>query len=285
MRLLKVSSENDLSLTKDLIGDDEVPPFCILSHCWEDGHEVTFNDFNGNQGRDKSGYQKIQFCAQQAKRDGFEYFWVDTCCINKADAVELQDAINSMFRFYQNAAMCYVYMSDVSIGKRKADCQCLEYTWEPGFRESRWFTRGWTLQELLAPSDVKFFSKEGHYLGSKRSLEHLISDVTGIAKSALRVTPLKEIDIETRLSWTKNRRTTRKEDKAYSLLGIFGVYMPLIYGEGESNAFRRLREEIDKDELMQRSTTMRANTTQDKSGSSGMYNHNIFERPHTLTMS
>ncbi|EUC50612.1 hypothetical protein COCMIDRAFT_50698, partial [Bipolaris oryzae ATCC 44560] len=150
-----------------------------------------------------------------------------------------------MFRWYQHAMKCYVYLSDVSTARPSA-YEFSEFTWDSSFLESRWFTRGWTLQELLAPHSVEFFSKEGTRLGDKKSLKRQIHEITGIATLALRGTPLEEFGIEERLSWAKGRRTTRKEDKAYSLLGIFGIYMPLIYGEGEDNAFRRLQEEVNK---------------------------------------
>ncbi|KAJ5065498.1 hypothetical protein J3E72DRAFT_298970, partial [Bipolaris maydis] len=151
-----------------------------------------------------------------------------------------------MFRWYQNAVKCYVYLPDVSTARPNASYEFSEFTWESSFPESRWFTRGWTLQELLAPPSVEFFSQEGTRLGDKRSLERQIHEITGIATLALRGAPLEDFSIEERLSWAKSRRTTRKEDKAYSLLGIFGIYMPLIYGEGEDHAFRRLQEEINK---------------------------------------
>lgn len=246
MRLLKWTSDDKPVLTKAILGDDEVPAYAILSHTWEEGQEVTFDELTHGTGTDKLGYKKIRFCKDQAERDGLHYFWVDTCCINKSDPVELQTAINSMFRFYQNAAKCYVYLADVSTKKRKGVSGRYNDDWEPSFRVSRWFTRGWTLQELLAPSSVNFFSQEGHLLGDKRSIEHVIHEITEIAIPALRGTSLDDFDTEERLSWTKNRRTTHKEDKAYSLLGIFGVFMPLIYGEGEDHAFKRLREEIEK---------------------------------------
>ena len=197
----------------------------------------------------KTGFDKIRFCGEQAKRDGWQYFWVDTCCIDKSNAVELQEAINSMFRWYQNAVKCYVYLLDVSTKKRKASDLSTEYTWEPAFRSSRWFTRGWTLQELLAPSpgSVEFFSQERDRLGDKRSLERQIHEITGITVSALRGAPLSQIDIKDRLSWVEDRQTTREEDKAYSLFGIFDIQIPLLYGEGGGEkALKRLREEINK---------------------------------------
>jgi hypothetical protein len=246
MRLLLRSDSGEFGLTKDLVGDDTIPPYAILSHTWQEGQEVTFKDWMDGTGKSKTGHDKIRFCGQQAERDGLQYFWVDTCCIDKSNNVELQEAVNSMFRWYQNAAKCYVYLSDVSIAKRKVSDRFSEFTWEPAFRASRWFTRGWTLQELLAPSSVEFFSREGKQLGDKRTLERQIHEITGIAIPALRGSPLSQFSIDTRLSWAENRQTTRKEDKAYSLLGIFNVYIPLIYGEGEDNAFARLQEEIDK---------------------------------------
>src|SRR5947207_7099939 len=156
MRLLECNSTGEFILTKNFVGDDEIPPYAILSHTWKEGREVTFRDLMNGAGKGKTGYGKIRFCGEQAKRDGLQYFWVDTCCIDKSNSVELQESINSMFRWYQNAAKCYVYLLDVSITKRKARDQFAEFTWESAFRTSRWFARGWTLQELLAPNSVEF---------------------------------------------------------------------------------------------------------------------------------
>jgi hypothetical protein len=244
----------------DFVGDN-IPEYAILSHTWgADTEEVTFRDLTVGTGKSKAGYDKIRFCGEQAGRDGVEYFWIDTCCIDKSNSTELAEAINSMFRWYQNAAKCYVYLSDVSTNKRKASNQFSELTWEPAFRASRWFTRGWTLQELLAPGSVEFFSQEGKRLGDKRTLERQVHETTGIAVSALQGTPLSQFGVDERLSWAENRQTTRKEDKAYSLLGIFDAYMPLIYGEGRENAFKRLQEEISKPSKGERTTALMAST-------------------------
>jgi hypothetical protein len=248
MRLLERNSAGQLSRTKDLIGDD-IPKYAILSHTWGvDTEEVTFKDMIDGTGGAKSGYKKIWFCGEQARRDGLQYFWVDTCCIDKSSSAELQEAINSMFRWYQNAAKCYVYLSDVSTRNQKASDRLSEYTWEPAFRSSKWFTRGWTLQELLALGlgSVEFFSQEGERLGDKRTLERQIYEITGIPITALRGTPLSQFDVDDRLLWAENRQTTREEDKAYSLFGIFDIQIPILYGEGRERAFKRLREEIDK---------------------------------------
>ena len=245
MRLLQRSHNGEFSLTNDLVSDD-TPPYAILSHTWTEGQEVTFQDMIDGTGRSKTGYDKIQFCGQQAENDGLRYFWVDTCCINKSNYGELQEALNSMFRWYQDAAKCYVYLSDVSTMKRKASDGFSEYTWELAFQESRWFTRGWTLQELLAPSSVEFFSRERKPLGDKKLLTQQIHKITGISKLALQGAPLSQFSVNKRLSWIENRQTKLKEDKAYSVLGIFDVHIPPIYGEGMARAFQRLMDEIDK---------------------------------------
>lgn len=242
MHLLKINTDGSFGLIT-FIGN-KIPGYAVLSHTWEaDDQEVTFNDLRSGMGRSKAGYKKIQFCREQAQKDRLQYFWVDSCCIDKSSSAELSEAINSMFRWYQNAARCYVYLLDVSTDEHFLSSQP---PWESAFRQSRWFTRGWTLQELLAPLSVEFFSREGKRLGDKASLGLEISQITGIASRALQGNPIPEFSVDERMSWAAKRQTTIKEDKAYSLLGIFHVHMPLIYGEGEKNAFRRLQEEIEK---------------------------------------
>ena len=246
MRLLKRDNAGEFNLTEDIVDDNEIPPYAILSHTWKEGEEVTFQELIDGTGKGKPGYEKIRFCGEQANYDGLQYFWVDTCCINKSNNAELSEAINSMFRWYRGASRCYVYLSDVSSTIFDANNQLSELPFESSFRTSRWFTRGWTLQELLAPNLVEFFSREGDRLGGKTTLERQVHEITGIAVSALRGAPLSQFSVNERLLWAENRQTTRKEDSAYSLLGIFDIYMPLIYGEGAENAFKRLQEEIDK---------------------------------------
>ena len=246
MRLLFRSDNGEYRLTKDLVGENQIPLYAILSHTWEEGQEVTFEDLTDGTGHGKTGYNKIRFCGQQAELHGLKYFWVDTCCINKSNKAEEQKAINSMFRFYRNASRCYAYLSDVSATECKASDRLTESTWESAFRASRWFTRGWTLQELLAPQLVEFFSKEGKPLGDNYSLKQQIHEITGIPESALQGARLSQFSDKVRFSWIQSRQTKVEEDKAYSLLGIFDVEMPLRYGEGSANAFKRLEEEIEK---------------------------------------
>ena len=241
MRLLTYDNRGELTLTKDL--DENIPCYAILSHTWgADDDEVTFSDLQHGSGKNKAGYDKIRFCGEQARKDGLHYFWIDTCCIDKANHTELSEAITSMFRWYRDADKCYVYLSDVPVHSN--DQNQTEQTWETSFQKSRWFTRGWTLQELIAPRSVEFFSREGELLGNKNTLEQQIYEITELPIEALRGAPLTNFSVDERMRWAKDRKTRRKEDKAYCLLGIFGIFMPLIYGEGE-NAFVRLEAEID----------------------------------------
>ena len=240
MRLLQYNSKGELSLTKDLFGDD-IPDYAILSHTWgADIEEVTYRDVIDGTGKNKAGYEKIRFCGEQARRDGLHNFLVDTCCINKSSDRELSEAINSMFRWYRKAAKCYVYLTDVSINKQ---IDLSLQPWEAAFRNSRWFTRGWTLQELIAPPSVEFLCSKANRLGDKKSMEGQLHKVTGVPVSALRGSPLSDFSFDERVLWARNRETQREEDLAYSLLGILDISIPVIYGEGKENAFHRLKRE------------------------------------------
>ena len=269
MRLLKYV-DGKISLTKDL--NHNIPPYAILSHTWgPDEKEVTYRDLIAGAGEDKAGYEKIRFCAKQAARDNLQHFWIDACCIDKANNTELHEAINSMFRWYHNAARCYVYLVDVSVTqstppsrhpwdspprkkqRRESIASATSCSmgppnllWEPAFRASRWFTRGWTLQELLAPTSVEFFSKDSQRLGDKTSLEKQIHEITSIPISALRGTELSKFHVNERFEWAEGRQTTREEDAVYCLLGIFGVFMSLRYGEGKDKEAVRLRKKLEK---------------------------------------
>jgi hypothetical protein len=246
MRLLTRDEHDKLIL--QTFDSDKSPAYAILSHTWhtDDSQEVSFQELQAGKGEAKEGYKKIQFCAEQAAHDGLRYFWVDTCCINKRSDPELAEAINSMFRWYKEAARCYVYLSDVSTVKSSGPERLSRSAWEAAVRQSRWFTRGWTLQELLAPRVVEFYACGGQRLGDKSSLEALICEVTGIAKDAIRGGRLAEFSMEEKMSWAANRNTKKEEDGIYSLFGLFGVSMPLVYGEGKDNALRRLHREINE---------------------------------------
>jgi hypothetical protein len=248
MRLLQRNSASEFSLTQDF-GSGKIPEYVILSHTWgPDKEEVTYRDLIDGTGKSKDGYEKIRFCGEQARHDGLQYFWIDTCCIDKSNSAELQESINSMYRWYRDAAKCYVFLSDIPRTAVDSEDRSYQLPWESAFRTSRWFTRGWTLQELIAPRLVEFFSKDCKLLGDKASLERHICEITKIPSKVLQGHPLAEFSVIERMSWAETRQTTREEDIAYSLLGIFNVYMPLIYSEGRENAKARLREAIDRKE-------------------------------------
>jgi hypothetical protein len=236
MRLLHFQGDGELSLV-EYVGKD-IPQYAILSHTWgADQEEVNFRDIIKHSGKSKTGYKKLHFCRKQAANDGLQFFWIDTCCIDKSSSAELSEAINSMFRWYHKAARCYAYLSDVSTGSSQNN---------QSIQQSRWFRRGWTLQELIAPTSVEFFSVEGYRLGDKQSLQQTLCEITGIPVKALQGSPLSQFPVNERMSWAERRETKREEDAAYSLLGIFDIHMPLIYGEGREKAFSRLRREIEE---------------------------------------
>ncbi|RSL72333.1 hypothetical protein CEP54_000850 [Fusarium duplospermum] len=224
---------NTETLKLESVVNPETVEYAILSHTWEE-EEVSFQEFQDlRSARAKKGFSKIKKTCRLAKKHGYRYAWVDTCCIDKSSSAELSEAINSMFRWYKGAKRCYAYLSDyrqTTIDRRFANC--------------RWFTRGWTLQELIAPASLTFYNRYWDALGSKTELSDIISRITRIQEAVL----LSECDINTvnvvyRMSWAAGRKTTRPEDIAYCLFGIFDVNLPMLYGEG-TKAFLRLQEEI-----------------------------------------
>ncbi|KAK3323279.1 heterokaryon incompatibility protein-domain-containing protein, partial [Cercophora scortea] len=224
------------------------PQYAILSHTWEDG-EVSFDDMKDlGVAMNKAGWKKIAETCRMAEDRGLDYAWVDTCCIDKTSSAELTEAINSMFKWYSRSTVCYVYLSDLYVPLAGV----------PGSRENnealhndlnycRWFTRGWTLQELIAPRSVYFYDATWVPIGTKTSLLENIAQITTIDRDILsHASELASVPVGRRMSWAAYRQTTRPEDLAYCLLGIFNVNMPMIYGEGEK-AFIRLQEAIAQD--------------------------------------
>jgi tetratricopeptide (TPR) repeat protein len=241
MRLLKLNEDGSFRL--ETFSEEQAPPYTILSHTWstESDNEVKLQDIRDGTFTNKPGYQKLLFCSKQSKQDGLLYCWIDSCCIDQTNHVELSKAINSMFRWYQKAVKCYVYLLDVS---RYTPDGKSHSGWESAFYNSRWFTRGWTLQELLAPKIVEFYSLDEIRLGDKHSLERQIAEITRIPSDALHGDELSKFSVEERFLWAQDRQTTEAEDKAHCLVGIFDIYLPLMYGIGESKAMERLRREI-----------------------------------------
>lgn len=244
MRFLQ-QSPTGFCLTKDFIGVEPRPSYAILSHTWADGAEVTFQNLKDGDLRDKPGYKKLQFCAERVDHDGLRYFWADSCCIDQTNSTELIEALNSMFSWYRSAVRCYAYLSDVSV-KADAKADNDPHSWDSAFRNSRWWSRGWTLQELIAPKEVQFFSSEGTFLGDRESLKNTIHAITKIPLEVLSGFSPSGYTVEERLSWAADRQTLREEDRAYSLLGIFEVQMNMRYGEGGVVAMERLKRKIRK---------------------------------------
>lgn len=260
------------------------PQYAILSHTWGDA-EVTLQEMLRLQSSDpesdpaistvlrKSGYEKMLRCAERARLDGIDYFWADTCCIDKSSSAELQEAINSMYKWYQESKVCYAFLSDISsvamtqaVGEDRNRMPQSVRRWNSVLgsdedisqyrsshisqmtilRTSKWFTRGWTLQELLAPRTVLFFDDAWNIIGTKRDLAKALEDITGIDSNIIKNRQgLRMLSVAKRMSWVARRETRREEDMAYCMLGIFGINMPMLYGEG-SRAFIRLQEEIMK---------------------------------------
>ncbi|KAI0842568.1 HET-domain-containing protein [Hypoxylon sp. FL0890] len=219
----------------EFISYNEVEPYAILSHTWHK-EEVTYEDWvtlSWSDIRKKKGFRKIEYCCHQAAKEGLDWVWVDTCCIDKKSSAELAESLNSMFRWYRDATACYAYLADVP------------KDWKKHLAGSRWFTRGWTLQELLAPPEVVFYSDDWQQIGKKSELSDVISEITGIQAMYLNGADIQLASVSQRMSWAARRQTSREEDIAYCLLGIFDINMTLIYGEGHK-AFRRLQEEIMK---------------------------------------
>ena len=236
MRLLRT---RDLEFEEFLGG--QLPWYAILSHTWEQ-EEVSYQEMvksrQDQRVRSKLGYMKIENCCKRAAKANYNYVWIDTCCINKESSAELSEAINSMYQWYSDAAICYAYLADVPEVKGGLKAH-------PHFAKSRWFTRGWTLEELIAPTEVIFVASNWQPIATRQELSDSIAQITGIHEEALRDMDLdlERYSIAQRMSWAAKRTTTRPEDRAYSLMGLFNVNMPLLYGEG-AKAFSRLQTAI-----------------------------------------
>lgn len=234
MRLLNIKSYQRGSRKLEIIErwGDAIPRYAIFSHTWTDS-EVLFADVINGTFADRDGFFKLESAIMQAREDGWDWLWADNCCIDKTNSVELSEAINSMFRYYKEAQICYAYLADVHTS-----------TWEAQIAQAKWWKRGWTLQELIAPSSLQFFSRTWEPLGSRQTLRNTITAITGIEDEYLIGYPIEHASIAKRMSWAANRETTRDEDIAYCLIGIFDVNMTMLYGEGTQRAFVRLQEEI-----------------------------------------
>ena len=231
--------------------DDEAIEYAILSHRWIDPTEVDYEEMvdlakmdrqEQDEIRGRQGYKKIVDTCKQAKQDGYEWVWVDTCCIDKRSSAELSEAINSMYRWYTNAKKCYAYLHDVDGSSFPTKENYEKYRQSNGWPE--WFSRGWTLQEMIAPRNLQFFNKHWQPIGDRKCLAETLEGITEVPQHIL-VDGLEgnRPCVAGIISWAANRTTTRVEDRAYSLMGLLDVNMPMLYGEGKK-AFHRLQLEI-----------------------------------------
>ena len=231
--------------------DDEATKYVILSHRWIDPTEVDYEEMvdlakmdreEQDQIRSCLGYKKIVDTCSQAKQDGYEWLWIDTCCIDKQSSAELSEAINSMYRWYANAEVCYAYLHDIDDSSFPTQRDKEKYPKSNGWPE--WFSRGWTLQEMIAPRNIQFLNKHWRPIGDKKSLAKILNTITGVPEHIL-ADGLEENRscVAQIISWAATRTTTRVEDRAYSLMGLLDVNMPMLYGEGKK-AFHRLQLEI-----------------------------------------
>lgn len=211
--------------------------YAILSPTWEEGEEeeeeeeVTFQDMENGAARKMKGYTKLKKSCRRARDDGYTWIWIDTCCIDRKSSAELTESISAIFEYYSMSAVCYAYLADIKNP-------------DESLQKSRWFTRGWTLQELLPPRVVIFFDRSWKEVGEKQANYGRICSSTGIPEEVVKGFSVEICNIAQRRAWASQRQTTREEDIAYCLLGIFDVQMSLIYGEGVEKAFLRLQEEI-----------------------------------------
>ncbi|KAF6809541.1 HET domain protein [Colletotrichum sojae] len=224
MRLL-----NATTLRIETVFPGKEPPYAILSHRWTDD-EVLLGDIQSGKARSKASFAKLKGCCDVALGQGLSHVWIDTCCIDQTSSAELSEAINSMFRWYRGAQVCYAYLFDACV--------------ERDYLQSQWFDRGWTLQELIAPKEVQFYARDWTQFGDRTCLSSSLSLRTGIAEEYLLGSNVWNAPIAERMSWAARRETTKPEDIAYCLFGIFNIHMPLLYGEGGENAFIRLQREI-----------------------------------------
>ena len=231
--------------------DDEATEYAILSHRWVCPTEVDYEEMvslakmdtqERDEIRGRLGYKKILETCQQANEDGYEWAWIDTCCIDKRSSAELSEAINSMYRWYGNAKACYAYLHDVHGPSFPTEKDDQKYPKSNGWPE--WFSRGWTLQEMIAPSNVQFFNERWQAIGDKKTLATTLTRITRVPEHVLMQGLFENRPcIAQIISWAAKRTTTRVEDRAYSLMGLLDVNMSMLYGEGKK-AFHRLQLHI-----------------------------------------
>ncbi|TRX87731.1 hypothetical protein FHL15_011381 [Xylaria flabelliformis] len=226
--------------------------YAVLSHRWV-GQEITYDQLKDeieglrlNTALARTPQlDKIRRATETARNLGIKWIWIDSCCINRANAIEETESINSMLKWYSDAKICITYLDDVQNHEHYGEAlspKCLGSLERDS--PSIWFSRGWTLQELLSPQDIRFYDKDWNFIGTKMTLAGVLEEITGIDKCYLtREKHFETACITTKMSWMAGRTTTRVEDIAYSMLGILNINMTTQYGEG-LRAFNRLQQAL-----------------------------------------
>ncbi|KAI6144700.1 hypothetical protein BKA82DRAFT_2370809 [Pisolithus tinctorius] len=251
--------------TQQLEDINERCPYAILSHAWRIGETLHFHEIGTESVRIQPGYEKVEMCCELARQDGLDYVWIDTCCADANTSAGQTEKAISAYTWYQQAQVCYTYLDDVDGNEDPREGHST-------FRRSRWFKRTWTIQELLAPKHVFFFAKDWTMIGTKAGLSSVISSTTGIHKDALEYPErIPCFSIATRMSWAKGRTSTKEEDKVYALMGLFGVNLPILYGEGETKTFLKLQSEIMKTTDDQSIFAWRSASAESHASDSGLF--------------
>lgn len=228
--------------------------YAVLSHCWmgpETGGETAFHQYEKHVEALESGstalspqLKKIRGACDCARSKGIKWMWIDSCCINKLSAVEETESINAMYRWYRHSVLCITYFHDVELGPASKLDPRNPFNDSDG-KPAKCFSRGWTLQELLASKEMEFYDKNWTFMGTQRDVKDSLSKLTGIDENYLTgAEDFRNACVATKMSWMAKRITTREEDIAYSMVGLFGVTMSPVYGEGGPRAFMRLQEVI-----------------------------------------
>ena len=221
--------------------------YAMLSHCWcaVEEDELLFNEVRdlsidaADKLQGHGGYKKVVGGCNKARADGIDWLWAAPCCISSENDTDLSEAVNAMYRWYANSERCYAYLHDVNAYSSST---------RTSFNNSKWFLCGWTLQGLIAPRDIEFVDFHWNKIDNKTNMISALKDITGIPQDVLThgLPPPHHShrpSVAQIMSWAASRQTRRAEDQAYSLVGLFGVYMKIRYGEKE-NAFQRLQEAI-----------------------------------------
>ncbi|KAI6007493.1 hypothetical protein EDC04DRAFT_2611339 [Pisolithus marmoratus] len=219
--------------TQQLEDIHELRPYAILSHALQAGETVYFHQVGTESVRMQPGYEKVETCCEPARQGGLKYIWTDTCCANANNSAAYTETTTLAYTWYQQAHVCYTYLDDVDGSEDSREKHST-------FKRSRWFRLTWTLGELSAPKHVLLRERLDNDRNEGRPFECIHRDALEYPERV----PC--FSIATRMSWARGRTSTKHEDRVYALMGLFGVNLPILYGEGETRTFLKLQNEILK---------------------------------------